>query len=261
MDSQKKTEEEFLKTYDDSKYKNPSVTTDILVFSISKERKLQLLLIKRGSHPYQGRWAIPGGFVQIDESLEEGAHRELEEETGLKDIYLEQLYTFGDVDRDPRKRVISVVYMALVPNGKLNFVAGDDAEEAGLFEITVFDKSMKLYCEAYDALIDLNELAFDHAGIVSTALERLRGKVDYTDIAFELLTDKNKFSIYELQIIFEIIKGEKMDIANFRRWFKKKYIDTGRVIMLEEKCKEYSKKPSSYYKMNDSKQADFQKNK
>lgn len=243
------TEEEFLKNYNPNHYESPSVTADILIFMMNREQKLQLLLIRRGGHPFKGKWAIPGGFVNINESLEEAAARELKEETGLEGIYLEQLYTFGAVNRDQRKRVISVAYIALVPARRLNFKAGDDAADACLFEVIKEAEGFFLKSEEEETIITEDELAFDHSEIIRTALERLRGKVSYSDIALELLKDKEKFSIYELQKISEALSGEKADIPNFRRSFKKKFIDTGRVIKLEEKCVEFSKKPSSYYKL------------
>lgn len=246
------TEEEFLKQYNPNAYDRPCVTADILIFTMNKEKKLQLLLIQRGRHPFKGKWAIPGGFVEMEESLDEAANRELKEETGLDGIYLEQLYTFGAVNRDARTRVISVAYMALVPAKRLDCQAGDDAADACFFEVEQTEEGFRLSCEERGLRLTQEDLAFDHKEIVQKGLERLKGKVAYTDIALELLHDKDKFSIYELQKIHEAITGEKLDIANFRRAFKKKFIDTGRVEKLEEKCVAYSKKPSSYYKILDS---------
>lgn len=243
------TEEEFLKQYNPKAYDSPAVTADILIFTMNREQKLQLLLIQRGRHPFKGKWAVPGGFVEMDESLDEAAARELKEETGLEDIYLEQLYTFGAVDRDARTRVISVAYIALVPGRKLDYHAGDDAADACLFEVEYTLEGFKLICKERNMILTQEDLAFDHKEIVQKGLERLKGKVTYSDIALELLKDKGKFSIYELQKIYEAVMGDKMDIANFRRTFKRKYVDTGRVEKLEEKCVEYSKKPSSYYRI------------
>lgn len=243
------TEQEFLEQYDSGKYEKPSVTVDILVFTMNRQQNLEVLLIKRGIHPFKGKWALPGGFVKINESLDEAAARELKEETNLEGIYLEQLYTFGDVDRDIRTRVISVSYIALVPANTLKYEAGEDAEDACLFEVRQKNNAFTLFSHEKGLAINEEELGFDHSQIIKTGLERLKGKVSYTDIALELLGNKEKFSIYELQLIFEALIGEEMDVANFRRSFKKKYIDTGRVEKLEEKCFEYSKKPSSYYKL------------
>lgn len=126
-------------------YPHPAVTTDVAVFTL-RERQLQLLLIRRGQPPHAGKWALPGGFLEIDEDLESGAQRELREETGVSDLFIEQLYTFGRPNRDPRERVISVTYYALMPPDRLTLTAGSDAAEAAWF-----------------SLDDLPELAFDHA--------------------------------------------------------------------------------------------------
>ena len=185
----------------------------------------------------------------MSENLDDAALRVLKEKTNVQNIYLEQLYTFGAVDRDARTRVISVAYIALVPGRKLDYHAGDDAADACLFEVEYTLEGFKLICKERNMILTQEDLAFDHKEIVQKGLERLKGKVTYSDIALELLKDKGKFSIYELQKIYEAVMGDKMDIANFRRTFKRKYVDTGRVEKLEEKCVEYSKKPSSYYRI------------
>src|SRR5579863_8788490 len=166
--------------YDASKYERPSVTVDVVMMSL-RQRDLQVLLIKRRSWPYEGMWAIPGGFVNMDESLETAAKRELEEETGVRDIYLEQLYTFGDPGRDPRTRVITVVYYALIDAARLSVPvrAADDAGEAEWFP-----------------LYRLPDLAFDHAAIIDYTIQRLRGKLEYTNIGFQLLAPE--FTLSEL---------------------------------------------------------------
>lgn len=181
------TEEEYLKTYNPNKYEKPSVTTDILIFTVNENHELELLLIKRGGHPYKGKWAIPGGFVNMTESLDDGAKRELKEETGLSgDYHLEQLYTFGGVNRDPRMRVISVAYMALIPKAALLPRAGDDAAEAMFFRVSINDRELQLVGEN-KKLLTAKDLAFDHEEIIRTAWKRLAGKLDYTDLAFEFL--------------------------------------------------------------------------
>jgi 8-oxo-dGTP diphosphatase len=143
-------------------------------------------------------WAIPGGFVRIDESLEDAAQRELEEETGVHDVYLEQLYTFGDRGRDPRGRVITVAYFALVPTDATQPHAGQDASDARWWSV-----------------YGLPPLAFDHADILTYALQRLRYKLEYTAVGFELLP--GTFTLSELQSAYEIILGEELDKRNFRR--------------------------------------------
>ena len=149
-------------------------------------------------------WAIPGGFVRMSESLEEAAYRELAEETSVTsaDVYLEQLYTFGSPERDPRARVITVAYFALVSADKLNPQAASDAEEVGWFSI-----------------YDLPALAFDHADILDYALTRLRYKLEYTAVGFQLLPEK--FTLRELQDVYEIILGAKLDKGNFRSKLRK----------------------------------------
>lgn len=178
-------------------YPRPSVTADVIIFTL-RESDLFVLLVRRKYPPCEGMWAIPGGFVDIDESLEEAALRELEEETGVRDVYLEQLYTFGDVARDPRGRVITVAYFALVPAAAIHPRAGDDAAEARWWSV-----------------YDLPPLAFDHADILDYALQRLRYKLEYTAVGFELLPPT--FTLSELQTAYEIILGEELDKRNFRR--------------------------------------------
>jgi 8-oxo-dGTP diphosphatase len=175
----------------------PSVTVDVIIFTLRGD-DLQALLVRRKHPPFEGMWAIPGGFVGIEESLEEAALRELEEETGVRDVYLEQLYTFGEVDRDPRGRVITVAYFALVPADAVHPHAGDDASEARWWSV-----------------YDLPRLAFDHAHILTYALQRLRYKLEYTAVGFELLPEA--FTLSELQAAYEIILGEELDKRNFRR--------------------------------------------
>lgn len=179
-------------------YPHPAVTTDIVIFTI-RDRKLKLLLIRRGGEPYRGKWALPGGFVQVREGLDEAARRELEEETGVTGVFLEQLYTFGMPDRDPRERVITVAYYALIPSDKLRLRAASDAEAVGWF-----------------GMEELPELAFDHAEIVKMAHQRLVAKLDYSTIAFAFMPEK--FTLSELQEVYEIILQEEMDKRNFRKW-------------------------------------------
>jgi 8-oxo-dGTP diphosphatase len=179
-------------------YPHPAVTTDIVIFSI-RDGVLKLLLIKRAGQPYQGKWALPGGFVQLDEDLESGAMRELEEETGLRDVYLEQLYTFGRPNRDPRERVITVAYYALIRSDQVSLTASTDAEAVGWF-----------------GLDELPPLAFDHTDIVDMAQQRLIAKLDYSTIAFQFMGDT--FTLSELQSVYETILGEAIDKRNFRKW-------------------------------------------
>ena len=178
-------------------YPHPAVTVDVAVFTIADGR-LAIVLVRRAAWPHAGKWALPGGFVGIDESLKRAAWRELREETGLKAGYLEQLGAFGRPDRDPRERVITVVYIALAPADRVELRAGSDAREARLF-----------------ALDELPELAFDHARIVQLATERLRDRLDTEGVARQLLPEQ--FTLTELQQACEAVAGTPVDKRNFRK--------------------------------------------
>jgi 8-oxo-dGTP diphosphatase len=176
---------------------NLRITVDIVIFTI-RDRVLQVLLVKRGVPPFQGQAAIPGGFIRDGESLEIAAERELYEETGVRNVFLEQLYSFGDPKRDPRGRVITIAYYALVASDKLSLVAGADAAEAEWFPVN-----------------NVPPLAFDHKHILEYAVERLRNKLEYTTVGFQLLPQK--FTLSELQSVYEAILGRRLDKRNFRR--------------------------------------------
>lgn len=216
------TEQEFLEQYDPGDYERPSVTVDMLIFTVTDtpseswreppEKKLKVLLIKRKDHPFIGRWALPGGFVGIRESLDDAAARELKEETGLEGVYMEQLYTWGDPNRDPRTRVISCSYMALVDSKGLEPKAGDDAEDVGWFEIIEKEDDLSF---RNGTELAASDIAFDHANIIAYGLQRLRNKIEYTDIAFNLMPEK--FTLTELQQVYEIVLGKELYKANFRR--------------------------------------------
>lgn len=207
-------------------YEMPSITTDCVIFGFDG-LKLNVLLIERGIEPYKGMWAFPGGFMRINETTEECAKRELEEETGLKDIFIEQLFTFSDTKRDPRGRVVSVAYFALV-NG-LNFKpqAGDDASKAKWF-----------------AIDEVPSLAFDHELIFRTSIQRIRGKIRYQPIGFELLSAK--FSMPQLQSLYEAVLGISFDRRNFR----KKILKTGLLIQLDEKAENTGHKAATLYEFD-----------
>lgn len=179
------------------KSERPSVAVDIVVFRLD-EALLKVLLINRKYPPFRNTWALPGGFIGIDESLEDAARRQLEEETGVTEVYLEQLYTFGQPDRDPRMRVISVVYYALIPQSASAVRAGEQATGAEWFPV----QSVPM-------------LAFDHSQILQYAVKRLRYKLEYADVAFQILPPV--FTLSELQSAYEIILGEDLDKRNFRR--------------------------------------------
>jgi 8-oxo-dGTP diphosphatase len=193
-------------------YKHPraALTVDCVVFGFD-EGELKVLLIERGLEPFKGRWALPGGFVRVDETLDEAARCELVEETGLQDVFLEQLYTFGSVERDPRERVVSVAHYALVKLSDHRAKAATDAANAQWFPVSKPPK-----------------LAFDHADILSTALDRLKGKVRYQPIGFELLAEK--FTLSQLQHLYEAVLETELDKRNFR----KKVLNFGLLIPLKE---------------------------
>ncbi len=177
------------------KYPHPAVTTDCVIFGFDGT-KLKVLLIKRGIEPYKGRWAFPGGFVNMDESCERGALRELKEETGLTGAYIEQFHTFSEPNRDPRERVITVAYYALVRIQDV--IGGDDAAQAAWF-----------------ALDETPQLAFDHDRILREAMKRLRERIHFEPIGFELLPEK--FTMKELQNLYEAILDVHFDRGNFSR--------------------------------------------
>ncbi len=191
-------------------YPRPALTVDCVVFGFD-EGELKVLLIQRGLEPFKGRWALPGGFVRVDEPVDEAARRELAEETGLTNVFLEQLYTFGAVKRDPRERVVSVAYYALVKLSDHRVKAASDAANARWFPVSRPPK-----------------LAFDHADILRTALARLQGKVRYQPIGFELLPEK--FTLSQLQHLYEAVLGTELDKRNFR----KKVLGFGLLVPLKE---------------------------
>ncbi len=178
-------------------YPRAALTVDCVVFGLD-ESDLKVLLIQRDLPPFEGRWALPGGFVRLDETLEEAARRELHEETGIENVFLEQLYTVGDLHRDPRERVVTVAYYALVKLTDHQVQAATDARNAAWF-----------------AVDDVPPLAFDHAKILTLAHERLRGKVRYQPIGFELLPAK--FTLRQIQHLYEVVLDRPLDKRNFRK--------------------------------------------
>ena len=241
-----KTEEEFLKDYNPKDFDQLSMTSDILIVSVSSkdsnnyrktdEKLMSILLIKRDDYPYKGKWCLPGGFLNPNnETLEECAKRVLKNETNLSDIYLEQLYTFDKIDRDPRTRVISTAFVALIDKKKIkkkvengswfniikyeeknnivNIVLSNDNE---VIEFTINKKLREKTTDRYDLISKNNkDLAFDHDLVILNGLERIRNKLNYTDIVFNMMPEY--FTLGELQKVYETILGKKLIEAPFRR--------------------------------------------
>lgn len=245
-----KGEKEFLDNFRAEDYKRPSVTADIVIFTLDEDNDLNILLINRKGYPFKDHWALPGGFLQVDEeSTDETAERELYEETGINNVFLKQLYTFSKPDRDPRTHVISVAYTALIPKSKLTIKAGDDAKDARLFKIK-YDIDGINFTNS-DLTLTEKDLAFDHKEIIRTAITRIRGRIAYEPDAFELLKDKSEFTIYELKCIHESIKNETLDTANFRKSFIRNYLNTGFCVDLGRKCKNTGKRAAELYAVNE----------
>ena len=239
------SEEEFLKNYDSSKFEKLSLTTDILIISISDEKvdnyrktskkNMSILLVKRNDYPFKDKWCLPGGFLDIHEDLEDAPNRILKRETNLDNIYLEQLYTFGNVNRDPRMRIVSTAFMALIDKNRLNTKLMENAswfnvsvkEENGIVTIildngkdvlktkikkTLKDKTTDRY---KFEIIENNDLAFDHALVILSGIERLKNKIMYTDIVFNMMP--KEFTLGELQQVYEVILDKKLLDPAFRR--------------------------------------------
>jgi len=210
-------------------YPRPALTVDCVVFGLDED-ELRLLLVERDSDPFAGRWALPGGFVQMEETLDAAARRELQEETGITRLYLEQLYTFGAPDRDPRERVVTVAYYALVKLSDHQVQAATDARSAAWFSVA-----------------DLPALAFDHDKIVQVALTRLKGKVRYEPIGFELLP--RKFTLSQLQRLYEVVLERNLDKRNFR----KKILGMDLLIELDEVQRGVAHRAARLYRFDEKK--------
>lgn len=204
----------------------PSVTVDIVIFTI-QDNKLKVLLIKRKGEPYKDYWAIPGGFIRQGETLDAAALRELKEETGVGDVYLDQLYTFGGPERDPRKRVITVSYYSLVRPDRLENNPERDRNHVDWFCVK-----------------ELPLLAFDHGNIITCAWDRLKEKLDHAALGFELLPQE--FTLTELQRVYEIILDKELDKRNFR----KRIISTNVVKSTDKTKMEGYHRPAKLYTLN-----------
>mgnify|MGYP003296659103 CR=1 FL=1 len=239
------SEEEFLKDYDSSKFKKLSITTDILIFSVSdeetgnyrklSEKRFSVLLVKRDTYPFKDMWCLPGGFVGYDESLEDAAGRVLKNETNLDNIYIEQLYTYGEPNRDPRMRIVSTSYMSLIDKNKLETKL---SKNASWFNISLLEDDNNIHVtldneietinfvikkvlrdkttDRYDYVVEKNDkLAFDHPKTIMSGISRLKNKLEYTDVVFNMMP--KYFTLGELQQVYEVILGKKLLAPAFRR--------------------------------------------
>lgn len=211
----------------DKKYKNQKYTivaTDIVIFTIRQER-LQVLLIKMKKAPFFDFWAAPGGLVPLDQTIDDAARFHLAQKTGLKDVYLEQLYTFGELDRDPHGRVVSITYFALIPSDNLNLQTSSDYEDVNWFDVE-----------------QLPRLAYDHQQVINYGLDRLRAKLEYTNVVYSLLA--NEFTLTELQRVYEVILDRKLDKRNFRR----KFLSLGLIVKTAHKKLNGAHRPAQLFK-------------
>ncbi len=241
-----KSEVEFLKNYNPNDYERLSITTDILVLSVSSndnsnyrktdDKKMSILLVKRETYPFKDNWCLPGGFVGYNEELDDAPRRILKQETNLDNIYLEQLYTFGQVDRDPRMRVISTSYMSLIDKNRLINSIND---KASWFDITLYEEKDNIASVVLDngketisfkiekvlkekttdrysyKILENKDIAFDHPIVILFGMERLKNKIEYTDIVFNMMP--RLFTLGELQKVYEVILGKKLLDPAFRR--------------------------------------------
>ena len=257
MNNKYNSEEEFLKDYNPNDYDRLSLTTDILIFSVSdgireNYRKLSkkyfsVLLVKRNTYPYKDKWCLPGGFIQMDEDLEDAAKRILKDETNIDNIYIEQLYTYGNPSRDPRMRVVSTSYMALIDKNRLESKLPDNAswfnvmvlEDAKQINVTLdngeeeikFTISKTLKEKTTDRykfdILKNDKLAFDHPLVITSGYFRLKNKIEYTDIVFNMMPEY--FTLGELQQVYEVILGKKLLDPAFRRIIANKVVRTDKV--------------------------------
>ena len=258
MDNMYKTEEEFLKNYNSDDYEKLSMTTDILIFSVSSEennnyrktdkKKMSILLVKRNNYPFKDKWCLPGGFVDINENLDDAPVRILKSETNIDNIYLEQLYTFGDINRDPRMRVVSTSYIALIDKNRLD---KNISKDSSWFDIILLEEKDDIVDVVLDngtetikftikkvlrdkttdrysfKVIENKSLAFDHPIVILSGIERLKNKIEYTDIVFNMMPEL--FTLGELQQVYEVILGKKLLDPAFRRIIAKKTEKTNKM--------------------------------
>lgn len=252
------SEEDFLKNYDASQYEKLSMMADICMFSVSSKetdnyrktdkKKMSVLLVKRDNYPFKGKWCLPGGFIEINEDLDEAPKRILKKETNINDVYLEQLYTFGDVNRDPRMRIISTSYIALIDKTRLSDKLKPEAswfdiikyeEKKHIVDITLTNgtdqinfKIQKILREKTTdrysfKILNNDNLAFDNPKVILAGLERLKSKINYTNIVFNMMP--TYFTLGELQQVYEVILGKKLLDPAFRRIIASKVEKTAKM--------------------------------
>ena len=218
------TEEEHLTSSDSYRSHYPSVAVSTLVFTTKKD-VLQVALIKCPEYSHIDKWCLPCSYIRLEETADEAALRCLKDRTGITDVSIEQLYTFSDVARNPALRIIMVSYIAMVPECKLSHFKE-------LFDVVRTEDGFYLYSdsEAGEIRLEKSELLFDHAQMIQTALDRMAGKIDYSEIAFRFLNNTERFTLTELRYIYDAVKGARSDVGNFRRFIKSRYIITGKVV-------------------------------
>ncbi len=258
METNYNSEEEFLANYNSDEFEKLSMTTDILILSVSNEeknnyrktdkKKMSILLVKRDNYPFKDKWCLPGGFVQINEDLDEAPKRILKQETNIEDIYLEQLYTFGNVNRDPRMRIVSTAYIALIDKSRLENKISDKSswfdivsieEKNNIVEIVLANETETISFSIKKVLrekttdrysfeiVENDSLAFDHPLVILSGVERLRNKLEYTDIVFNMMPEL--FTLGELQKVYEVILGKKLLDPAFRRIIANKVEKTSKM--------------------------------
>lgn len=258
METNYNSEEEFLANYNSDEFEKLSITTDILILSVSNEeknnyrktdkKKMSILLVKRSNYPFKDKWCLPGGFVGIDEDLDEAPKRILKQETNIKDIYLEQLYTFGSVNRDPRMRIVSTAYMALIDKSRLENKISDKSswfdiisieENNNIVEIVLANETESINfvikkvlrektTDRYSfEIVENSKVAFDHPLVILSGVERLRNKLEYTDIVFNMMPEL--FTLGELQKVYEVILDKKLLDPAFRRIIANKVEKTSKM--------------------------------
>lgn len=257
MEKQYNSESEFLNDYNPNQFERISATADILIFSVSDgeqenyrklpDKNFSILMVKRDNYPFKGKWCLPGGFVGINETIDDAAIRVLATETNVHDIYVEQLYTFSDVKRDPRMRVISTSYMALVdkkkirdalvPNARWFNMSIEDNEKHMIVKLEARDEEILFEVDKvlinqttnrYKYIVTKNDkIAFDHCQVICEGLSRIKNKIEYTDIVFNMMPEE--FTLGELQQVYEVILGKKLLDPAFRRVIANKVEPTDNV--------------------------------